>query len=184
MKAQFAFALLVASLYAKKLDKKTEKDFIDFAALYNKHYDNTEKLAKKIDTWKNNKAKVNELNQANEGTGVRFAINESGDLTVEEFAERQGLDKKHKKEKPSKKEIKDKHDKRVNRPDHAGRKLQDHSTSSINWAEMGYVGPVKNQGACGSCWAFAATTVQETMQSIMTGDEPVRLSEQECVDCD
>ena len=43
---------------------------------------------------------------------------------------------------------------------------------------------MKNQGGCGSCWAFAATTVQETMQSKMTGNPVERLSEQEGVDCD
>ena len=55
---------------------------------------------------------------------------------------------------------------------------------SINWANLGYVGPVKTQGDCGSWWAFAATTVMEAMQAIFTKTSPVRLSEQECLDCD
>jgi len=45
------------------------------------------------------------------------------------------------------------------------------------------MGPVKNQGSCGSCWAFAATTAQEAVQAIHSGTSPVRLSEQEGVDC-
>jgi C1A family cysteine protease len=45
------------------------------------------------------------------------------------------------------------------------------------------MGPVKNQGGCGSCWAFAATTAQEGVQAIKTGNPVVRLSEQEGVDC-
>jgi len=41
----------------------------------------------------------------------------------------------------------------------------------------------KNQGSCGSCWAFAATSVQEAMQAIKYNTTPVQLSEQEAVDC-
>lgn len=54
---------------------------------------------------------------------------------------------------------------------------------TINWAEQGKTTPVKFQGFCSSCYAFAGTTVQETMQSIKYGTEPVRLSEQEGIDC-
>lgn len=44
------------------------------------------------------------------------------------------------------------------------------------------MGPVKNQGDCGSCWAFAATTIMETMQAIKYGTI-LKLSEQEALDC-
>ena len=53
----------------------------------------------------------------------------------------------------------------------------------IDWVKKGKVTAVKNQGNCGSCWAFAAATVQETMQSIKTGKRPLRLSEQQGLDC-
>ena len=43
---------------------------------------------------------------------------------------------------------------------------------------------MKNQGGCGSCWAFAAATVQESMQASKTEKPVVRLSEQEGVECD
>ena len=43
--------------------------------------------------------------------------------------------------------------------------------------------PVKDQGSCGSCWAFAGHSTLETILSIKSGNPPVRLSEQEQVDC-
>ena len=56
-------------------------------------------------------------------------------------------------------------------------------SGAINWVSLGKVHPVKNQGGCGSCWAFAAVLAQESMQAIKDGTAPVRLSEQQCVEC-
>ena len=42
---------------------------------------------------------------------------------------------------------------------------------------------VKNQGSCGSCYAFAATAVIETMLAKYTGQPAKDLSEQQFVDC-
>ena len=44
------------------------------------------------------------------------------------------------------------------------------------------MGAVKNQGHCGSCWAFGAVGAVEA-QWTMAGNTPVVLAEQMLVDC-
>lgn len=53
---------------------------------------------------------------------------------------------------------------------------------SVDWRAKGVTTPVKSQGRCGSCWAFASTAVLESHIALQTG-KLFSLSEQELVSC-
>lgn len=56
--------------------------------------------------------------------------------------------------------------------------LPDH----VDWRDQGVITPVKNQGWCGSCWAFASVETLESQWAIKTGILQ-ELSEQFVLDC-
>ncbi|XP_039283260.1 cathepsin L isoform X3 [Nilaparvata lugens] len=144
--------------------------FKDFVKEHKKIYKTEEEMKKRFRIFKANLMKIKFFQENDQGT-AEYGPNEFSDLTATEFKERYlGLkvDLRAKDAKPMKKaEI----PKDVQLP------------VSFDWRDHGAVTPVKNQGSCGSCWAFATTGNIEGVNAIKTGNL-VSLSEQELLDCD
>jgi len=55
--------------------------------------------------------------------------------------------------------------------------------SELDWRARGVVPAVRDQGSCGSCYAFGSIAALESRVLIATGSTDIDLSEQEIVDC-
>ena len=60
--------------------------------------------------------------------------------------------------------------------------VRDDLPAAFNWRDLGLVTDVRNQGSCGSCWAFAALGALESVIFIH-GGQNLDLSEQQVVSC-
>lgn len=128
-------------------------------------------MEKALGAFQLNSATVDHMNS--KAKGVTFGLNGFYDMPSQDYdalntliVEETELD--------DHRDLPDNHD--------GGRRLA--GDRSLDWAKADKMTPVKNQGGCGSCWAFAATSVQEAMQGLKDNQKPpLRLSEQEGVDC-
>lgn len=55
--------------------------------------------------------------------------------------------------------------------------------SSVDWRDSGCVSPVKNQGACGSCYSFSAVGAIESAHCLKHNKELLVLSEEQVISC-
>jgi KDEL-tailed cysteine endopeptidase len=140
-----------------------EEDFHYFMLQHNKFYNSKEEYSQRYRIYRDNVTKIRCHNAKN--LPWTLAVNQYADLTWAEFAELKNIRPLEKKQRTNVVSLGD-----VSVPD------------SIDWTTQGVVTEVKDQGDCGSCWAFSATGAIESAWAIKKG-ELLSLSEQQLVDC-
>lgn len=64
------------------------------------------------------------------------------------------------------------------------KKQEVRSPAAINWRFTEAITPIKNQGQCGSCWAFSATSAIESALALKGGEEySIELAPQQITSC-
>jgi len=161
-------------------------EFSKWTSAFNKEYTNEAHRMERFKIWAENHFIIHEHN-AKEST-YKMGHNAFSDLTSDEFAQRFGLGKhgvnaQMAKKKQAQKELMFRPE-LMEKTQAEARRLQSLKLPDyVNWMHMGGVTDVKDQGACGSCWAFSTTGALEGAKFIRTG-ELVALSEQNLLDCD
>jgi len=62
--------------------------------------------------------------------------------------------------------------------------MRDGAPDALDWSTQGAITAVKDQGRCGSCWAFSATEGVESAVFMATGQLPPPLATQQIISCD
>lgn len=147
--------------------------FDDFMKTYGRTYSSKAERSKRFEIFAQNLAKIEAQNA--KGYSYTLAVNEFADVSPEEFtATNLGMGT------GGSKQLRATLGKTPFLGTHrySGAALPD----AIDWTEQGAVNPVKNQGRCGSCWAFSSMGALEGAWQIATG-KLVSFSEQQLVDC-
>lgn len=140
--------------------------FLDFIKKYNKVYDNNE-LEHRLRVFLDNLKIIEQLNLKESETV--YGIGPFADLSTDEF------NKLYTGWVPPQNESA--YGERVVYDD-------DVAADSVDWREKNAVTAVKNQGRCGSCWAFSATEGVES-QAFLSGKYPLtEMSAQQITSCD
>ncbi|XP_034104191.1 procathepsin L-like [Drosophila albomicans] len=174
MKAAICILLFVLVGYIQAritYDDVLDAEFELFKVEHKKSYDNEYEEQLRLQIFKDNKNLIDRHNKryaAGEKT-YKMGVNKFTDLTSKEFKRLMltSLNTNHSQEgfdyiyNPS---------------------AKDSLPRSIDWRTSGAVNPIKDQGRCGSCWAFSAIGSLESHYFIQKG-KSVSLSEQNLVDC-
>ncbi|CAI9087270.1 OLC1v1021304C1 [Oldenlandia corymbosa var. corymbosa] len=142
--------------------------FQEWKVYHGKVYEDSLESESRFRVFRENLKYVMKKNSARKSARQHFlGLNKFADLTNQEFVNKYTSKIKNVRRQPRKKTM----------------GISCKTPSFLDWRKRGVVTGVKDQGQCGSCWAFSSTGAMEGANAIATGDL-ISLSEQELVDCD
>ncbi|KAH7653591.1 Fruit bromelain protein [Dioscorea alata] len=162
-------SMVASSRVLKGTERSMAERYEQWMVEYGRTHKTTEEKLHRFEIFMSNVQFIESFNAAGNHT-FELGINQFADLTNQEFrAMHTGFKPFSSNNKASKTPFK-----YANFTD---------APESVDWRTKGAVTPIKDQGQCGSCWAFSAVASMEGAAKLSTG-KLISLSEQELVDCD
>ena len=154
-------AATASTLFSGDLMAPADYKFMEFVTEYGKSYGTVAEFKFRSEQFKARHAEIEAFNADSNNTHV-VGHNEFSDFTQAEMKARNGY----------------KHQEQQN----VVTLDESVNAASVDWRSKGAVTPVKNQGQCGSCWAFSTTGSVEAAYFLKHGSLK-SFSEQQLVDC-
>ena len=156
-------AIALLTLTGKDSDSQYNEQFLSFKRKFKKSYGTQSEVKFRLSIFAENMRLIKKSN-ADESKRFTLGVTPFADMTFEEFVNQYLM-------KP-----------REN-PYNSVLMTESLLRGKVDWRNTrGAVGKVKDQGQCGSCWAFSTVASTETSR-FLAGNSFVSLSEQELVDC-
>ncbi|XP_031827232.2 cathepsin L [Nomia melanderi] len=170
----FLIVAIFTTAQAVSFFEVVKEEWVSFKTEHSKEYksDIEEKFRMKIFMDNKHKIAKHNTNYEKKQVGYKLKMNKYGDMLHHEFINvLNGFNKSVN---------------TITRPSYTGAMFVEPANvqlpESVDWRESGAVTPIKDQGHCGSCWAFSSVGALEG-QHFRTKGVLTSLSEQNLIDC-